>query len=100
VLKFKSLVTTEDGRLTVGTVYVGNLVGKAYGLRIAVYDNLNQWMTFDPKVFVPHIEGKNEQLYDALSNARIELIAMYDELDVEEEEREPLHVIEDILNKK
>lgn len=52
---FKATCSLEDGRLIEGKIYYGTLVGKGkYGdLRIVVYDEKKEWMTFDPKVFLP-----------------------------------------------
>ncbi len=61
-MKFMSKVSTGDGRLTAGVVYSGSIVFKPTllpsgswqiqgELRIAVYDNKKEWMTFDPSVF-------------------------------------------------
>lgn len=60
-MKFKAKLSTADGRLIKGNVYIGQVVyksphvllGSSYGggLRIAVYDNTGEWMTFDPDVF-------------------------------------------------
>lgn len=54
-MKFKAIISTEDGRLTKGLVYYGGFVTitNSNSLRIVVHDNKGEWMTFDPKVFVP-----------------------------------------------
>lgn len=62
-MKFTATLSTEDGRLTKGKEYQGDFISKVEGgwgnmassssLRIVVFDDKNQWMTFDPKVFVP-----------------------------------------------
>lgn len=59
-MKFKAKTSTADGRLTKDKIYQGGFVmtNQYYGsgqmcLRIIVYDNRNEWMTFDPKVFEP-----------------------------------------------
>lgn len=54
-MQFIATTSTDDGRLTQGKTYVGNLVttGKYGDLRIAIYDNKNEWMTFNPQVFKP-----------------------------------------------
>jgi hypothetical protein len=55
MFKFIATTSTEDGRLTEGKVYEGGFSTRGqYGyLRIVVYDNKNEWMTFNPKVFKP-----------------------------------------------
>lgn len=51
---FVAMTSTEDGRLTKGRIYYGALLMKHdNALRIAVYDNKGQWMTFDPNAFGP-----------------------------------------------
>lgn len=58
-MKFLALESTQDGRLTKGKIYEGNLVGMGMKgdvipqmvLRVAVYDNTGEAMTFSPKVF-------------------------------------------------
>lgn len=67
-MKFKATTTTEDGRLTKGKVYHGQIVMKDIkefgnfgmveyqGIRIVVFDNKCEWMTFNPSVFVPYVE--------------------------------------------
>ncbi len=52
-MRFRARFSTEDGRLTEGKVYIGQLVGYAKNLRIAVYDNKGQWMTFNTLAFAP-----------------------------------------------
>jgi hypothetical protein len=56
-MKFKAKFTTKDGRLTEGKIYQGGFVWrgtKGYGgLRVVVYDNKNEFMTFAPKAFEP-----------------------------------------------
>lgn len=58
-MKFLSLQTTDDGRLTKSAFYFGSIV-MVYNrhiekdeMRIVVYDNKGEWMTFNPQVFVP-----------------------------------------------
>lgn len=65
MFKFKAKTATDDGRLTAGRVYEGGFVvldkptleahitRQFNPLRIVVYDNKNEWMTFDPNVFEP-----------------------------------------------
>lgn len=77
-MKFRALEGTADGRITEGKVYHGNVVAVSvhlqehYGtrlrgqqvrseLRVAVFDNRNQWMTFNPKVFRPEEITNTEQ---------------------------------------
>lgn len=57
-MKFRAVISTDDGRLTKGQIYTGGFVYKSgtNGLRIVVYDNKGQWMTFKPMVFEP-VEG-------------------------------------------
>lgn len=63
-MTFRALCSTDDGRLTKGKIYLGGFVSviggllTSTGLRIVVWDDLNQWMTFDPKVFVPVEDGQ------------------------------------------
>lgn len=52
--------STDDGRLTKGKVYHGEIVQtslKAYsndtGLRFVCFDDCGEWMTFNLKVFIP-----------------------------------------------
>lgn len=54
-MKFMARCSTDDGRLTAYQTYIGGFVTITNGnsLRIVVYDNMNEWMTFDPKVFEP-----------------------------------------------
>lgn len=55
MFKFVATTSTDDGRLTKGKVYEGGFTTKYKGgfLRIVVFDNTKQWMTFNPKVFIP-----------------------------------------------
>lgn len=55
MFKFRAILSTDDGRLTKNKIYRGGFVSKysAGRLRIVVWDNKDQWMTFDPKVFEP-----------------------------------------------
>lgn len=60
-MKFIAICSTEDSRLTEGKIYLGNIVTIAEGWigtpefeqRIMVFDNKNEWMTFNPEVFRP-----------------------------------------------
>jgi len=58
-MKFVSKITTDDGRLTAGATYYGAIITVPVvgpipaGLRIVVYDNKGQWMTFNSHVFEP-----------------------------------------------
>lgn len=52
-MMFLSTVTTEDGRLTRNKRYNGRFVRNLQGeLRVALYDNKNEVMTFNPKVLI------------------------------------------------
>ena len=61
-MKFKAILTTSDGRITGGKTYVGSFVMKEKsikpfaappGLRVVVFDNRKEWMTFDPDALIP-----------------------------------------------
>lgn len=63
-MKFVALTSTDDGRLTKGRAYhgaivhVGNFSGNhpsaiPKGLRIVVFDDKFEWMTFNPNAFRP-----------------------------------------------
>lgn len=58
-MKFIAKITTQDGRLTAGFIYYGQIITVPVvgpipaGLRIVVYDNKKQWMTFNSHVFEP-----------------------------------------------
>ena len=54
-MKFMARRATDDGRLTAYQIYIGGFVTITNGnsLRIVVYDNKSEWMTFDPSVFEP-----------------------------------------------
>ncbi len=60
-MKFQAVESTEDGRLSKYRVYDGNLVYTlkspenriSTGLRVAIYDNRNEWMTFNRRMFIP-----------------------------------------------
>jgi len=52
-MKFIATTSTDDGRLTNGKIYYGNLVYVPVGLRVAVFDNKGEWMTFSPSAFLP-----------------------------------------------
>lgn len=70
-MKFKAITSTDDGRLTAGKVYHGQIVLKdksqetTFGKHdyqitsIVVFDDMGTWMTFNPSVFVP-VEAINE----------------------------------------
>lgn len=53
---FVATDSTADGRITRGGIYKGNLI-YVYpinpGLRICVFDNKKEWMTFKPEIFKP-----------------------------------------------
>lgn len=62
--KFIASDSTSDGRITKGHVYDGGFVWRPQGhgqategLRIVVYDNKHEWMTFRPSIFKPLIGG-------------------------------------------
>lgn len=64
-MRFKATVSTKDGRLKAGKNYQGSLVVNGNGfLRIAIYDNNGEWMTFDPVVFAPVKKLKELTLAD------------------------------------
>lgn len=68
-MKFIAKCTTDDGRLTNGEIYYGQLIWlpdaelswdskdlstmKRTHLRICVFDNKGDWMTFNPIAFIP-----------------------------------------------
>lgn len=60
-MKFVAITGTDDHRLTRGKTYQGTIVFRPVcssadersSLRVVVFDNLGQWMSFDPAVFVP-----------------------------------------------
>lgn len=61
--KFIASDSTSDGRITKGHVYDGGFVWRPAGqqpegLRIVVYDNKHEWMTFRPSIFKPLIWGE------------------------------------------
>lgn len=61
-MKFRAVTSTADGRILVGNIYHGGFVwrgadaGKGInsGLRVVVYDDKQEWKTFDPRIFVPY----------------------------------------------
>lgn len=54
---FRAKTDTADGRLIKKRIYFGQIIHSVQmGLRICVYDNRKQWMTFDPEVFEPITE--------------------------------------------
>lgn len=67
-MTFVAITSTEDGRITAGKTYDGMLIYKPIvasgntvegrGMRIAVYDNRFEWMTFNPKAFRPQMLNK------------------------------------------
>lgn len=52
-MKFVATMATADGRLTRGHVYFGNILYLPSGIRIVVFDNRREWMTFNPDAFRP-----------------------------------------------
>lgn len=55
-MKLVALTTTQDGRLKAGKIYYGHVIYVSTvepGLRIVVYDDKQQWMTFAPTAFRP-----------------------------------------------
>lgn len=53
---FTALDSTPDGRITIGAHYHGQLVyvwPADPGLRIVVFDNKKEWMTYKPSLFKP-----------------------------------------------
>ncbi len=59
-MRFKSITNTGDLRLRKGVVYEGSIIVTDKGLRICVYDELGQWMTFSPAVFRPEFKRAKE----------------------------------------
>lgn len=61
MFQFKAVLSTDDGRLTKGQIYRGSFVYKGNtgygGLRIVVWDNKQQWMTFKPLAFEPILQS-------------------------------------------
>ena len=53
---FKATDSTSDGRITAGGLYYGAVIYVSNfdpGLRVVVYDNKKEWMSFNPKIFKP-----------------------------------------------
>lgn len=61
-MKFQAVTATADGKISKNVIYSGGFVwrlsasaqGANSGLRIVVWDNKGQWMTFDPRTFKPY----------------------------------------------
>jgi len=55
-MRFKSVVSTEDGRLTSGKVYYGSIVRLTHSgdYKIVVFDDTLKWNGFDVENFVPY----------------------------------------------
>lgn len=58
---FVATDSTADGRITGGKQYTGQLIYVSTiepGLRVVVFDNKKEWMTFKPSLFRPPRAGE------------------------------------------
>lgn len=61
-MKFRAIEGTEDGRITRLMLYYGQIVYVGHdgrgtpSVRICVFDNKQEWMTFNPKIFIPVVK--------------------------------------------
>lgn len=62
MLKFRAKIGTADGRIIQGKIYQGTIIGDDfYSLRVCVYDERNEWMTFKPICFEPVREDERTE---------------------------------------